>query len=85
MSNSLLFIFISLSFVFLKKKDWLKSFSSILKERSPSCGSINIYDGTFSHTLIKGFGITAKLLMDNGITVLNEDNYKEYFKGEMNE
>ena len=58
---------------------------AILKERSPSCGSINIYDGTFSHTLIKGFGITAKLLMDNGITVLNEDNYKEYFKGELNE
>ena len=55
---------------------------AILKEKSPSCGSINIYDGTFTHQVIEGMGITAKLLKDNGIVVLNENNYKEYFKGE---
>ena len=54
---------------------------AILKEGSPSCGSNYIYDGTFSHNKIEGLGITAKLLKENGIEVLSEDNYKEYFKG----
>ena len=63
----------------MAKKEDIKI--AILKERSPSCGSINIYDGTFTHTKINGLGITTKLLKDNGIVVLNEDNYKEYFEG----
>ena len=50
----------------------------ILKKNSPSCGSKQIYDGTFSHHLIDGMGITAKLLSENNIVVLDEDNYKEY-------
>ena len=53
---------------------------AILKERSPSCGSTYIYDGTFSGTIINGEGITTKLLRENGIIVLNENNYQEYFK-----
>ena len=56
---------------------------AILKEKSPSCGRKTIYDGTFTHTLTSGDGITAKLLSDNGIIVLNENNYKEYFKEKM--
>lgn len=52
---------------------------AILKRNSPSCGFNTIYDGTFTHNIIKGDGITAKLLNENGIKVLNEDNYKEYF------
>ena len=55
---------------------------AILKKNSPSCGSNKIYDGTFSHTLIDGDGITSKLLKENGIIVLNEDNYKDILKGE---
>ena len=55
---------------------------AILKKNSPSCGYGTIYDGTFTHTKISGDGITAKLLKENGIIILNEDNYKEYFKGE---
>lgn len=47
---------------------------AILKERSPSCGSKNIYDGTFSKTLINGMGICAKLLHDNGIEVYSEED-----------
>ena len=35
---------------------------AILKERSPSCGSGRIYDGTFSGALTYGDGITAALL-----------------------
>lgn len=50
---------------------------AILKKNSPSCGSSKVYDGTFSHTLIEGDGITAKILKDNGIIVYNEDNYND--------
>ena len=46
---------------------------AILKENSPSCGVHEIYDGSFSHTLIKGEGITAKMLKENGIEVYSEN------------
>lgn len=45
---------------------------AILKERSPSCGCGKIYDGTFSCKLIEGNGITADLLVKNGIKVIGE-------------
>ncbi|HHZ02071.1 MAG TPA: DUF523 domain-containing protein [Tissierellia bacterium] len=48
---------------------------AILKERSPSCGSNYIYDGTFTNTLIKGQGITARLLKENGIEVISEEKF----------
>lgn len=51
---------------------------AILKKNSPSCGYGSIYDGTFSHTIIEGYGVTAKLLRKHGIVILNEENYKEY-------
>ena len=46
---------------------------AILKSKSPSCGSGQIYDGSFSKRLILGDGITAKLLKENEILVYNED------------
>ncbi|WP_103602060.1 DUF523 domain-containing protein [Campylobacter concisus] len=46
---------------------------AILKARSPSCGSGQIYDGSFSKKLIFGDGIAAKLLKENGILVFSED------------
>ena len=49
---------------------------AILKEKSPSCGSRLIYDGTFSGTPKKGQGITAKLLSENDIKVYSEEDYK---------
>lgn len=45
---------------------------AVLKESSPSCGSHFIYDGTFTGKKIIGRGITAKLLMDNGVKVFSE-------------
>ena len=45
---------------------------ALLKERSPSCGSGEIYDGTFSGTLTAGDGVTAALLRENGIAVYGE-------------
>lgn len=46
---------------------------AILKENSPSCGSSQIYDGTFSHKLIKGEGVTTELLRKKGIKVISEE------------
>jgi uncharacterized protein YbbK (DUF523 family) len=51
--------------------------SAILKFRSPSCGYGKIYDGTFSGTIINGSGITADLLAQNGLKVLNEFNWQQ--------
>ncbi len=48
---------------------------AVLKSKSPSCGKGKIYDGSFSGKLVDGFGITTKLLMDNGIEVLSEDEF----------
>lgn len=45
---------------------------ALLKARSPSCGAGQIYDGSFTKTLVPGNGITADLLLKNGITVFNE-------------
>ncbi|MFR4440281.1 MAG: DUF523 domain-containing protein, partial [Hungatella sp.] len=45
---------------------------AILKERSPSCGCGQIYDGTFSRTLTDGDGVTARLLKEHGIVVMGE-------------
>ena len=52
---------------------------AILKERSPSCGTGKVYDGTFSKTLVDGDGITAKLLKDNGIIVVGESDLSKIF------
>lgn len=53
--------------------------AAILKTRSPSCGCGQVYNGAFNGTLIKGNGITADLLLDNGIKVYTEENFKEIF------
>lgn len=53
---------------------------AILKERSPSCGSDMIYDGTFSGTRIPGEGITSALLRKNGIRVISEEHLDEIRK-----
>lgn len=45
---------------------------AILKENSPSCGSSHVYDGSFCGRIIEGQGITAALLRNEGITVINE-------------
>lgn len=51
--------------------------TAILKSKSPSCGKHKVYDGTFSGRLINGEGITAKLLKENGIDVISEDEFIE--------
>lgn len=51
--------------------------AAILKERSPSCGHGTIYDGTFTGTLSDGDGVTAELLLRNGIPVYGESQAAE--------
>ena len=51
--------------------------AAILKERSPSCGSGEIYDGTFTGTLTPGDGVTAALLSAHGVRVYGEDDVAE--------
>ena len=46
--------------------------AALLKERSPSCGSGAIYDGSFTHTLIPGDGVTAELLRQHGLKIYGE-------------
>ena len=46
--------------------------AAILKERSPSCGSGQVYDGTFTGTLTKGDGVCAACLKEHGIRVYGE-------------
>lgn len=45
---------------------------AVLKEKSPSCGSGRIYDGTFTGTLKEGDGTAAELLKAHGIPVYGE-------------
>ena len=54
--------------------------NAVLKERSPSCGSRMVYDGTFSGRIISGMGITAQLLYDNGIKVVSEENIEDLWQ-----
>ena len=53
---------------------FLKIKKVILKETSPSCGSKQIYDGSFSHKVIPGMGITARYLKEKGIEVYSEND-----------
>ncbi len=48
--------------------------AAILKARSPSCGPGQIYDGTFSRTLVPGHGLLAALLKQSGIAVRSEED-----------
>lgn len=48
---------------------------AILKSKSPTCGSQQTFDGTFSGTKILGKGVLAELLSQNGIVVYDETNY----------
>ena len=50
---------------------------ALLKERSPSCGSGKIYDGSFSGTLTDGDGVTSELLKKHGIAVFGESDIEK--------
>lgn len=47
---------------------------AVLKARSPSCGCHEIYDGSFTRTLVGGEGVTAAALRAAGLEVVSEED-----------
>ena len=52
---------------------------ALLKAKSPSCGKDLIYDGNFNKNLIKGDGITCKILKKNDIIIFSEKEIEEFY------
>lgn len=50
---------------------------AVLTETSPSCGSSQVYDGSFTRTAIAGSGVTAALLREHGIAVYSQHQLDE--------
>ena len=50
---------------------------AILQPRSPSCGCKQIYDGSFTKTLIEGKGMFAQALAEAGIPMMGEGEVPE--------
>ncbi|MBO5364449.1 MAG: DUF523 domain-containing protein [Clostridia bacterium] len=56
---------------------------ALLKEKSPACGSVLIYDGSFEKNLISGNGVATELLKENGIRVFGESELEKLLKKEV--
>lgn len=57
----------------LKIAEITSSKIALLKSKSPSCGAGRIYDGTFTGSFRRGYGVTAALLKKNEIEVIEFD------------
>ncbi len=53
---------------------------ALFKERSPSCGSGEIYDGSFSGKLVPGDGVAAEELKAAGFAVYGESEMDKLIK-----
>lgn len=60
--------------------DLLQCDCALLKARSPMCGCGQIYDGTFTGTLVPGDGVLAERLKARGIPVYTEENIPDTAK-----
>ena len=49
---------------------------AVLKARSPSCGSRQIYDGSHTGCLVPGQGVAAALLRRAGLHVVSEERFE---------
>ncbi len=47
---------------------------AVLKSRSPTCGVRQVYDGSFTGTLVDGMGVLAQALKDAGYTVIDSED-----------
>ena len=50
---------------------------ALLKERSPSCGSGAVYDGSFTGTLRPGDGVAVGVLKADGVAVYGESELQK--------
>lgn len=53
---------------------------ALMKEKSPSCGSNRIYDGSFTGNLTDGQGLAVELLRNAGIKVFSEEQLDDVQK-----
>ena len=54
--------------------------AALLKSRSPSCGSGEIYDGSFTGRTVPGQGVTAEALTAAGIAVYDENALEDFLE-----
>ena len=66
--------FIKGAYEVLKVAELTGAKKALLKARSPSCGCGRIYDGTFTGKTREGNGVTAELLLRNGVEVTTEED-----------
>ena len=50
---------------------------AVLKSRSPTCGVRQVYDGTFTGTLVDGMGLFAQAMATAGYTVIDSEEVPE--------
>ena len=50
---------------------------ALLKQRSPSCGTREIYDGTFSGARLPGMGMAAQALSTLGVRLYDENTWRQ--------
>ena len=46
---------------------------AVLKSRSPTCGVRQVYDGSFTGTLVNGAGVLAQAFLDAGYRVIDAE------------
>ncbi|UMZ75233.1 DUF523 domain-containing protein [Natranaerofaba carboxydovora] len=51
---------------------------AIMKDKSPSCGVFNIFDGSFSGNIIEGMGVTVAGLYYEGINIFSQKQKEEF-------
>ena len=49
--------------------------AALLKARSPSCGAGELYDGSFTKTLVPGDGVFAGLCRQQGLALFTEESF----------
>lgn len=53
----------------------------VLQDRSPSCGTGRVYDGSFSGRLVPGNGVFADLLLKRGYRVIPASSFRPEMLG----
>lgn len=61
----------------LKRLENQEIFCAVLKSRSPTCGVKQVYDGTFSGTLVDGSGLFTQALQAAGYRVIDSEELPE--------
>lgn len=72
-------LYIKGAYATLEKALEINATRVVLKENSPSCGSLKIYNGEFIGEKIEGMGVTSALLKRNGIRVISEEQFAETY------